>query len=983
MGGQVVSGPGRWEALTSQWVAEVIVDRVDAPATRGSGYRVRDDLVLTAAHVVADAAGVTLRFDAEQPGEWSAPGTIAWCDPAADVALVRLDRVDGVAVLPARFGRLTATPQRVQAHVVGFPRWKLRQVSGGGVVREAHHAVGSIAGLSNPKSQTLEIRVDPPGEDPKPGVSPWEAMSGAAVWVDGCVVGVVSSHYRREGLGFLTAVRLASCFSGPDGPGAVLGLGAEPLVDVPAEDKAPHRVLGHLPMRAAHYQPRRELAGRIHESKATTSVLSGLGGVGKTQLAARYAQDRADDGHLVIWVDASSPEAIESRFAEAGAAYAGADPAQPAQAAERFLSWLADTSQPWLIVLDDLPDVRALGELRPPADVATGRTLITTRRRDRALAGGDGEFVEIREFDPGDAEQYLRGALDAHLADDVTGVAADLGFLPLALGQAAAFMNDLDVPCGGYRKRFADRRKRLPDLLPETNALPDGYRQTVAVTWSLSIEAVDRERPAGLARPLLKLSAVLDPGGIPDQVFFSDAALNWLGYQRTPDADTLAGLDPDTVHDALRKLHVFNLLSYEAGLVRVHNLVQRTVQDQYEAAELGEVAWAAADALLSGWLVPGRHDLMRANTRVLARDRIDDLWHEYGPHPVLINYGMDLGQTGQVRAAIDHFTRLAEISEQRLGRDHDATRGLRGNIGSWQTRAGDTSSIHDLEQLVAEKSRDYGRDHPSTLFTRHNLALAYMQVGAFEQALSEMEQVLVVRRRLRMYGPDHELTLTTWHNLAFIRGESGDAAGAAAEFETIVAETIRMVGTEHPDALSAQHEHARWRNISGDHATAKAIFASVIAARIELLGPTHPDTLLSQEGLAFALKSLGDEDAARALLDEVRDHQEQVLDPDNPDLLFKPFYEAVERLDSGDGDALDELTRRFEDLLRTFGGGHRYVQLAAQALAFYRQKAGETDVNPMVVLAQGLVKVLPPDDPLRDFYEQVLDRRPDESAPGN
>ncbi|GIF00072.1 ATP-binding protein [Paractinoplanes rishiriensis] len=745
-------------------------------------------------------------------------------------------------------------------------------------------------------------------------------------------------------------------------------------------------VLGPLPMEAAHYQPRRELAGRIHESKATTCVLSGLGGVGKTQLTARYARDRAAKGDLVVWVDASSVEAIESRLADAGAEYADADPARPAQAADRFLAWLAGTPQPWLIVLDALPDVGVLGRRRPPADVATGRTLITTRRRDTALLGGNGAFVDIREFPPGHAEDYLRDALRAHLADDVTGVAADLGFLPLALGQAAAFMNDLKVPCSGYRQRFADRRKRLPELLPGTSALPDGYQQTVAVTWSLSIEAADREPPVGLARPLLRLSAVLDPGGIPDQVFYSDAARNWLGYERTHDhGDLPAGLDPDTVHDGLQRLHLFNLASYEAGLVRVHNLVQRAVQDQCPVAELGEVAWAAADALLAAWLAAGgspeRVERLRANTRVLAGGHIDDLWLVHGPHPVLIGYGMNLGQAGQVRAAISHFERLTEIAEQRLGREHDSTRGLRGQLGAWQTHAGDMSSIDLLLQVVAEKTRDHGRDHPNTLYTRHNLAMAYLQAGAYEQALSEMEQVLVARRRIRMYGPDHPLTLTTWHNYALIQGESGDATGAASEFATIVAETVRVLGSKHHDTLSAQHEHARWLNMSGDHTTAKAVYESVVTARLDLLGPANPDTLLSQEGLAFALKGLGDEEAAKVILDEVRAHQARVLDADNPDLLMSLIYEAIERLDAGDPDALDDLVLRFENLVRAVGGGHRHVLTTAQDVAFYREQAGERDLNPMIVLIEGLLKVLPADDPLREYYGRILDDRQDGTPP--
>ncbi|HZN18259.1 MAG TPA: CHAT domain-containing protein [Micromonosporaceae bacterium] len=230
--GAAPSARGLWMDLDGHRVAEVIFTRQDGSQGRGSGYRVRDWLVLTAAHVVSNAAEVTVRFDADQPGEWSAPAAVEWCDPAADVALLRLERVDGAAVSPVRFGRLARRAESVQAHLVGFPRWKLRPDPVGGWVREAHHAVGTIAGLSNPKSGTLEITVDPPAADPDPTVSPWEAMSGAAVWVAGCVVGVVSAHHRREGLGRLTAVRLGCLGGGEVARMLDLPDGAEALVDV-------------------------------------------------------------------------------------------------------------------------------------------------------------------------------------------------------------------------------------------------------------------------------------------------------------------------------------------------------------------------------------------------------------------------------------------------------------------------------------------------------------------------------------------------------------------------------------------------------------------------------------------------------------------------------------------------------------------------------------------------------------------------------
>jgi hypothetical protein len=240
--GGAVTGPAepgmRWARLDGPRVAEVLVTCTDGRDVRGSGYWVRDHLVLTAAHVVADPARVAVRFGAGQSSEWSTAAAVEWRDESADLALLRLEHVLGGEVVPVRFGRVKSRPVQVEAHMVGFPRWKLRPTGDGGWVREAHHAVGTVAALSNTKSGTLEITIEPPGEDPDPAVSPWQAMSGAAVWIAGCVVGVVSAHHRREGLGRLTAVRLDRYLQSPgevrDALAELLDLsdGPDALVDV-------------------------------------------------------------------------------------------------------------------------------------------------------------------------------------------------------------------------------------------------------------------------------------------------------------------------------------------------------------------------------------------------------------------------------------------------------------------------------------------------------------------------------------------------------------------------------------------------------------------------------------------------------------------------------------------------------------------------------------------------------------------------------
>src|SRR5262249_50694533 len=89
-------------------------------------------------------------------------------------------------------------------------------------------------------------------------------------------------------------------------------------------------------------------------------------------------------------------------------------------------------------------------------------------------------------------------------------------------------LHDRRLTCAEYAERLTDRRRSLAELLPEPGALPDDHKATVTATWSLSIQLADRLVPVGLARPALELASLLDPEGIPEEVFTTAAAVRWL-----------------------------------------------------------------------------------------------------------------------------------------------------------------------------------------------------------------------------------------------------------------------------------------------------------------------------------------------------------------------------------------------------------------------------------------------------------------------
>lgn len=130
----------------------------------------------------------------------------------------------------------------------------------------------------------------------------------------------------------------------------------------------PHQV-GVIPSRALSFQHRAE-ADRLRAAApgGTTllgQVLTGMGGVGKTQLAADYALIAWDDGSgdtldVLVWVTASTRTAVVTGYAQAGVELCQAAPEDPEQAARAFLAWLTPKAGAqrcrWLVVLDDVAD---------------------------------------------------------------------------------------------------------------------------------------------------------------------------------------------------------------------------------------------------------------------------------------------------------------------------------------------------------------------------------------------------------------------------------------------------------------------------------------------------------------------------------------------------------------------------------------------------------------------------------------------------
>ncbi|WP_175441435.1 FxSxx-COOH system tetratricopeptide repeat protein [Micromonospora humi] len=803
------------------------------------------------------------------------------------------------------------------------------------------------------------------GDLPSPG---WKGTEQA-----GWIAGIVSAL-----LGLFTLVVMLRPVSGPVRPRSGATVGS--LIQV-----------GSVPRLAAWFQDRRIAddlfaSARAGRTMVTTQVLSGMGGVGKTQLAARFARHLADTDQLdlLVWITAASRDAIVTAYAQTAErlGVVGAK-VPPEEAAGALLGWLERTHRRHLIVLDNLDaPVHAAG-LWPPAN-SNGRTLVTTRRRDAVLATEGRALITVGLFTPVEAVSYVKRAIaDPARLTGADGLAADLGFLPLALAQATAYIRDRadtdGLDCAGYRRRLADRKLALAELLPHQDALPDDQRATVTAAWSLSVEAADRAEPQDLARPMLALASVLDSNGIPAAVFTSRPVLAYL--TRTTGDDQQS--DAHAATSALHNLHRFSLATVTNGQIRVHALVQRATREHLSPDELRAAALAAADALLDCWssarhpepeqflrnnalalrhatghllIAPRTHPVLFAIGRSFGRtglllpaitflgELLDDQRRHLGPdRPDILVTRSDLthwlGEAGDPAGAVAGFQDLLDEHLRLLGPDHPHTLGIRSYLADWQGQSGNPAgAAAAFQDLLTSMLRILGPDDPQTLATRNNLALWRGMAGDAAGAVAAFRALL--SEQLRVLGPDDPRTLNTRNNLASWCGLAGDAGEAVSAFQELLDEQLRRVGRDHPDTLRVRSNLAHWRGEAGDAAGAVTAFEELLADRLRVLGPDHPQTLTTRNNLAHWRGKAGNAAGAVAAFEELLSDRLRVLGPDHPDTLTTRNNLASWRGYAGDARGAAAAFRALlSDRRRVLGPNHPDIRATHNNLVYWQYRS--------------------------------------------
>ncbi|KAK4117998.1 purine and uridine phosphorylase [Parathielavia appendiculata] len=554
-------------------------------------------------------------------------------------------------------------------------------------------------------------------------------------------------------------------------------------------------------------------------------ALFGLGGVGKTQIALAYIYRlrRTRPEVSVFWVHASNAERFRQAYASIAQECQVPGYDDP-KADVLFLvkAWLErnDCGQ-WLMVIDNADDMQlffgqhmglvnasssshkeGLGRYLP--ECPHGAILVTTRNKQAGSRLTKGKRpIEVGKMDEGETDRLLRARLNGISVDfrESSALSVRLEHLPLALVQAAAFIQENTIDVSQYLELLDNSDQYLVDLLGEEFEIDGRDSETpraVAETWILSFEQIQRQN--AFTGELLSLMSLFDRQAIP---------LEFLSrYSEQRGQEQTGGIQ---LTKALGVLKAFSFVVEEKdhGL-DMHRLVQLVTRKWL--VKNGRMRHFSGQALLAvSHCYPfGRYEDWAICSAYLA--------HAYA---VLGGEGTGSRDEKAGRATLLH-----------------SVAGFYMYRGQWK----------DVERFQAEavelREEVLGADHPHTLISMGNLASTYRNQGRWDEA--EKLEVRVIETFKTKLGPNHPDTLISIGNLAF----TYKIQGRWEEAENLEVQVMETRKTNISHLAWTYRNQSRWKE-------AEKLEVQVMEARKTKLGPNHPDTLISMGNLALTYKNQG------------------------------------------------------------------------------------------------------------------------------
>jgi tetratricopeptide (TPR) repeat protein/DNA-binding XRE family transcriptional regulator len=641
---------------------------------------------------------------------------------------------------------------------------------------------------------------------------------------------------------------------------------------------------------------REEILAHLHtalkSSKAAaltqTQAISGLGGIGKTQIAIEYAYRYHDHYQAIFWITVSTRDALSADFVRLAALLDLPEQREQDQdivlrAVKRWLTSHTD----WLLILDNVDNLEMIVDFLPRH--GTGDVLLTTRLQALGTAAqsievekmgiDDGVIFLLRRsrvIAPGDSLNQAMEKSQAQAAE----IVAALDGLPLALDQAGAYIEETRCGLSQYLNLYSTRRK---ELLLRRGRFSIDHPDSVAATWSLSFQQVEQENPA--AADLLRLLAFLSPEAIPEEIIP-------LGAAELGSVLGTASGDPLKVDEIIELLLRYSLIrrAPEVKFLSIHRLVQAVLIDGMDRDTQRLWAERTIRAVNRTFPIVELHTWERCQRCLphveMCATYIKEYTLSFPEAARMFNEAASyLGARAGYEQAKGMLLRALVIRQQLLEANHPDTARTLNDLGVIYFNQGTYREAEPLlQEALAIRQQVLGEEHPDVAQTLHNLASLYRTQGAYFKAEPLYLQALHIRQTI--LGIDHSLVAQSYYGLArlYYSQEKYQQAEKFCKQSLHIQE--QHLGETHPMLASTFSMLAKIYHGQNKLGQAKEMNMHALRIRENISGVNHPHVAIITNSLAEIYHAEGKYLEAEPLIARALRIHEQSLGSEHPYIAY-------------------------------------------------------------------------------------------------
>lgn len=612
-----------------------------------------------------------------------------------------------------------------------------------------------------------------------------------------------------------------------------------------------------------------KLRSQLNNGKnaAIAQAISGLGGIGKTQTAVEYAYRHRNDYTAIFWVRAETRSETQTDFVDIARLLnlPEKDEPDPGDAVQAVKRWLENTTG-WLLIFDNADKPEQLTDFRPRMGLAQGTTencpqhILLTSRAQTFDSLGIAQPIGLKQLSRQEAVIFLLTRAGHTLNNEneklaAASLAGALGYLPLALEQAGAYINAKSTDCAAYLKSYS--RRKL-SLLEKKGPVAGAYLKSVATTWSINFQAVEATSQA--AADLLRMSAFLSPEAVPYELIETGASA--LGETLANELKDMQD-DPIAFAEVLASLTRYSLVRAEPSIqaYSVARMVQE-VQKSVLTAEESQLWIQRIIAALTLALTEAGYENWPKIERLLphAKKTLEHI-ETYGidseaATAFLAHIGQYFYERGLYQNAESPYHKALVLDQKRLGNDHPNIAKRLDDLATVYSAQGCYGDAEPLFlQSLTLSQQSLNENHPDIATSLNNLALLYWKQGRYKSAEQLLRQAIEIdKSNPDQSDPDIAARLGS---LAIVYSEQDKDDDAEALYIQAIELGKRTLNEDDPLLAMRLNNLGGFYAERGRYSEAEPLFMQAIEIGGESLGYEHPSVATWLNNLAYSCRGQG------------------------------------------------------------------------------------------------------------------------------